>query len=108
MKKLFVLIVACFFAFISIQAQSSDVEVSTQLSKVEQFKMKCSFIKEAQIYQYNGLSIKIYTKLFTNLETGENTVALEFWQPNVTKLVGTPAPLGYLDLDQVDDLLRAL
>ena len=42
MKKTFLLIVACFFAFATVQAQSSEVEATTQLTKAEQFKTKNS------------------------------------------------------------------
>ena len=43
MKKTFLLIVACVFAFATVQAQSSEVEATTQQTKAEQFKQKNSF-----------------------------------------------------------------
>ena len=50
MKKTFLLIVACVFAFATVQAQSSEVEATTQQTKAEQFKQKNSFIKEETLY----------------------------------------------------------
>ena len=40
MKKSFLLIVACVFAFATVQAQSSEVEATTQQTKAEQFKQR--------------------------------------------------------------------
>ena len=44
MKKTILLIVACVFAFATVQAQSSEVEATTKLTKAEQFKAKSDFI----------------------------------------------------------------
>ena len=104
MKKTFLLIVACVFAFATVQAQSSEVEATTQLTKAEQFKLECSFIKEAEIYKYVGWDLQILTKLFTDLKSNEQLVALEFCK----LFSGIPISLGYLDMDQADDLLFAL
>ena len=105
MKKLLILIVACIFAFTTVQAQSSEVETTTQLTKAEQFKLKNSFIKETEIYEHTGNGVKMLAKLFKDLKTGEEITALEFYQ-SALKLTGLP--LGYLDMDSVDDLLLAL
>ena len=105
MKKTFLLIVACFFAFATVQAQSSEVETATQLTKAEEFKLNCSFIKETEIYKYEGLGLQILTKLFTDLKSNEQLVALEFRKV----LSGDISiSLGFLDMDQVDDILFAL
>ena len=104
MKKTFLLIVACVFAFATVQAQSSEVEATTQLTKAEEFKLNCSFIKETEIYKYEGLGLQILTKLFTDLKSNEQLVALEFCK----LFSGIPISLGYLDMDQADDLLFAL
>ena len=110
MKKSILLIVACVFAFATVQAQSSEVETASQLTKAEQFKLKNSFVKEAEIYKHEGNGIKILTKLFTDLKSNEQLVALEFHPSTFVKVLsgGVVAPLGYLDMDQVDDLLLAL
>jgi hypothetical protein len=99
MKKSILLIVACVFAFATVQAQSSEVEATTQLTKAEQFKHKSNFIKEETIFN-RTIGIKIYATLFTDLQNGEQLVALKFH--------GVTGPLGYLDMEHVDDLLLAL
>jgi len=110
MKKTFLLIVACVFAFTTVHAQSSEVEATTQLTKAEQFKLKNSFIKEAEIYKFDQAGVKVLAKLFTDLQSGEQLVALEFHPSTFVKVLsgGVAAPLGYLDMNQVDDLLLAL
>ena len=110
MKKTFLLIVACIFTF-SAYSQNSEVETVNQLTKAEQFKANNSFIKEAEIYKFSEAAlIKVFAKLFTDLESGEQIVALEFHPSNLVKALsgGLAQPLGYLDMDQVDDLLLAL
>ena len=113
MKKTFLLIVACFFAFATVQAQSSEVEATTQLTKAEQFKTKSSFIKEDKIYTHKGQGVQMFAKLFTDLKTGEQLAALEFYpsagQQMQNLMIGQySAPLGYLDLEEVNDLVLAL
>lgn len=110
MKKSFLLIVACIFTFATAQAQSSEVEATTQLTKAEQFKQKNNFIKESEIYKFDQVGVKVLAKLFTDLQSGEQVVALEFHPSTLVKVLsgGVATPLGYLDMDQVDDLLLAL
>ena len=105
MKKTLFLILLFVLVCANVQAQSSEVETSTQITKAEQFKLKNSFIKETQIYEYAGSGVKILVKLLKNLKNGEEIAALEFYQ-SALKLTGVP--LGYLDMDSVDDLLLAL
>lgn len=110
MKKAFLLIVACTFAFVSAYAQTSAVEAVSQLTKAEQFKAKNNFIKETEIYKFSEPGIKVFAKLFTDLKSGEQLAALEFHPSALVKALsgGLAQPLGYLDMDQVDDLLLAL
>lgn len=110
MKKTFLLIVTCVFAFATVQAQSSEVEATTQQTKAEQFKQKNSFIKETEIYKFDQVGVKVLAKLFTDLQSNEQLVALEFHPSTFVKVLsgGMAAPLGYLDMNQVDDLLLAL
>lgn len=112
MKRTLLLIVACVFAIASAHAQSYEVEATTQLTKAEQFKMKNSFIKETTIYEDKKSGMKLYAKLFTDLKSGDQLVALEFWPTfmgqKALAAIGVKAPLGYLDMDKVDDLLLAL
>ena len=113
MKKSFILIVACIFTFATVQAQSSEVEATTKLTKAEQFKAKSDFIKEDLIYKYQGQGVRLFAKLFVDLKTGEQLTALEFYpsagQQIMNSMLGVvSAPLGYLDMDAIDDLLLAL
>ena len=86
MKKTILLIVACVITFATVREQSSEVEAATQTTKVEQFKLKNTFVKEEQIYKYeSGINMKILSKLFTNLKTGEQMTALEFNYPLMLK-----------------------
>ena len=109
MKKVFLTIVACAFSFVGAYAQNSDVERANQLTKAEQFKTKNSFVKETTIYEDKNSGVRLFAKLFTDLKSGEQLAALEFW-PTLGKALttGNLAPLGYLDMDKVDDLLLAL
>ena len=109
MKKAFLLVVACAFAFVSTQAQSSEVEVVSQTTKMEQFKTNCSFLKETTIGEFQEAGVKILTVLYTDLKTGDQLVGLEFWASNRLKEhTGETEFLGYLDADQVNDFILAL
>ena len=104
MKKTFLLIVACVFAFATVQAQSSEVEATTQQTKAEQFKQKNSFVKEETIYRkFSG--VDVCTQLFTDLKSGEQLIAFLFYG---VAFNGPKPQLGYLDFEEVDDLLLAL
>ncbi len=107
MKKTFLLIAACVFACASAQAQSSEVEVATQLTKAEQFKERNSLIKEAEIYNYVEGGVRVYVKLFTDLNSGDKLAALEFVSKSMWEAENNQ-PLGYLDMDHVDDLILVL
>ena len=109
MKKAFLLIVACTFAFVSANAQTSAVEAVSQTTKTEQFKTNCSFLKETVIGEFKEGGVRIVTMLYTDLKTGDELVGMEF-QSYATLLngVGTPENLGYLDFEQIDDLIFAL
>ncbi len=113
MKKTFLLIVACVFAFATIQAQSSEVEATTQLTKAEQFLAKTTLVKEDCIYKDKAGGLVIAVKVFTDLKTDEKIAALEF-APTVgnalltAQVGGIPGRLGYIDMEHVDDLLLAL
>lgn len=111
MKKTILLIVACAFAFVSAFAQNSEVEALNQLTKAEQFKTDNSLVKEAVIYEFSSAAaVKVYAKLFTDLKNGEQITALEFHPSGLVKALsgGAALPLGYLDMDKVDDFILAL
>lgn len=109
MKKVFLLIVSCIFVF-SAYSQDSEVEAVNKLTKAEQFMKDNSFIKEIEFYKETEQGIKMYAKLFVDLISGEKLAALEFHPSLLVKALsnGLAQPLGYLDMEQVDDLLLAL
>ena len=110
-------------------AQNSDVEIAMQETKTEKFLKECNFVREDQISSYVGKGLEVYGKIFTDLTTGKQIAALEFYTQN-QRLAGTlanvgsallggdgnvasaedmaPRPLGYLDMENVQDLLTAL
>ena len=113
MKKSFILIVACIFAFATVQAQSSEVEATSQRSKAEQFLENTTFIKEEQVFKHQEGGIKILAKIFTDLKTGEQIAALEFRPTLGSALLtsafgGVSGALGYLDMEHIDDLVLVL
>ena len=109
MKKTFLLIVACTFAFVSAYAQSSEAEIVSQKTKSEQFKTSCSFLKENVLCEFKEAGIKVCTMLYTDLKTKEQLTGIEFIATNVAKeLTGMSEHLGYLDMDQLDDFILAL
>lgn len=118
MKKTFLLIAACVFACASVQAQNSEVETAIQLTKAEQFKERNSLIKEAEIYKHVEGGVKMFAKLFTDLNSGDKLAALAFYSTATFEeklgsvMMGagviSDQPLGYLDMDQVDDFLLVL
>lgn len=109
MKRIFLLIVACAFAFVGAQAQNSDVEATSQTTKIEQFKAACNFVKENILYTFEEGGLKIFAMQYTNLKTGEKIVGFEFFAATkAQQLTGTVESLGYLDIDQTDDFILAL
>lgn len=110
MKKSLILIVACIFAFATVHAQNSEVETATQLTKAEQFLAKTSLVKKETVYKHQGGGLKILARVFTDMKTGEKIAALEFQPSSGAQLLanGLAGHLGYLDMENVDDLLLAL
>lgn len=110
-------------------AQNSEIEAAMQETKAEQFLKENSFVREDQITSYVGKGLEVYAKIFTDLTSGQRIAALEFFTQN-QRLAGTlanvgsalfggdgnvasaadmaPKPLGYLDMDNVQDLITAL
>ena len=110
-------------------AQNSEIEAAMQETKAEQFLKENSFVREDQITSYVGKGLEVYAKIFTDLTSGKRIAALEFFTQN-QRLAGTlanvgsalfggdgnvasaedmaPKPLGYLDMDNVQDLITAL
>lgn len=129
MKKVFLAVALTTLLLCNANAQNSDVEIAMQETKTEKFLKECNFVREDQISSYVGKGLEVYGKIFTDLTTGKQIAALEFYTQN-QRLAGTlanvgsallggdgnvasaedmaPRPLGYLDMENVQDLLTAL
>lgn len=129
MKKVFLAVALTTLLLCNTNAQNSDVEIAMQETKTEKFLKENGFVREDQITSYVGKGIEVYGKIFTDLRTGKQIAALEFFTQN-QRLAGTlanvgaallggsgnvaseeemaPRPLGYLDMENVQDLIAAL
>ena len=74
-------------------AQNSDLEIAMQETKTEKFLKECNFVREDQISSYVGKGLEVYGKIFTDLTTGKQIAALEFFTQN-QRLAGTLANVG--------------
>jgi hypothetical protein len=101
MKKVFLAVALTTLLLCNANAQNSDVEIAMQETKVEMFLKKCNFVKTDLVATFYSKGIEINAKVFTDIESGEKIGALDFWE----KEAGL---LGYLDIDQVSDLITAL
>lgn len=106
MKKALLLLLVSFIAFTSTYAQNSEVETATQITKAEQFKKNNNFVKETIIYKANVEAIVMNALLLTNLTSGEKLTALDF--SHLEEDDEEHEFLGYLDMDEVDDMIVAL
>lgn len=104
----------------------SAIEIASSQTEAEKFLNNCSFIKEENVSKYINNGLEIYGKVFTDLSTGNKIAALEFYTQNKEALAGfanfmaaasgvntapidgSAKPLGYLDMSEVSDLLKAL
>ena len=129
MKKVFLAVALTTLLLCNANAQNSEIEAAMQETKAEQFLKENSFVREDQITSYVGKGLEVYAKIFTDLTSGKRIAALEFFTQN-QRLAGTlanvgsalfggdgnvasaedmaPKPLGYLDMDNVQDLITAL
>lgn len=126
MKKSFLILASCLFFLGTAQAQMSAIELASSQTEAEKFLNNCSFIKEENVSKYIDNGLEIYGKVFTDLSTGNKIAALEFYTQNKEALAGfanfmaaasgvntapidgSAKPLGYLDMSEVSDLLKAL
>ena len=129
MKKTFLVMATLLLSYMGVNAQQSEVELANQETKTEQFLKECSFVREDQITSYVGKGLEVYGKIFTDLKSGAQIAAIEFYtQKQVAAGMALNAasalsggsgnvvsneemaakPLGYLDMDNVDDLIMAL
>ncbi len=127
MKKIFLVIASCLMFMGTTYAQMSVYELVAQQTETEKFINSCSFLKEEKVYEYSDNGLDLYSKVFTDLQTGKKIAAIEFRTEDHTarnaavagivggltgKSVaapsGEPMALGYLDMSEVADVLTAL
>lgn len=113
---------------VSAQAQNSNVEINQQVSKTEQFINSCSFYKTESFLELKDGGLYVTAMVITNLKTNAK-IGTMFFQTKVdgkklaAGITGTilgaqgsgqvlddagPKSLGYLDMDEIDDLINAL
>ena len=131
MKKVFLAVALTTLLLCNANAQNSEIEAAMQETKAEQFLKENSFVREDQITSYVGKGLEVYAKIFTDLTSGQRIAALEFYTQNqvaagtamniaaslasdgksaqvVSEEDMAAKPLGYLDMDNVQDLITAL
>lgn len=131
MKKVFLAVALTTLLLCNANAQNSEFEAAMQETKAEQFLKENSFVREDQITSYVGKGLEVYAKIFTDLTSGKRIAALEFYTQNqvaagtamniaaslasdgksaqvVSEEDMAAKPLGYLDMDNVQDLITAL
>lgn len=129
MKKVFLAVAMTTLLLCNTNAQNSEIEAAMQETKAEHFLKEHSFVREDQITSYVGKGVEIYAKIFTDLTSGQRIAALEFFTQNqaaagtalnvmsgiaggssnvVSEEEMAPKPLGYLDMENVQDLITAL
>lgn len=106
MKRALLLLVVGLIAFTSAYAQNSEVETTTQITKAEQFKKDNNFVKETVIYKTDVGTVVMQALLLTDLKSGEKLTALDF--SHLEESDEEHEFLGYLDMDEVDDMIVAL
>ena len=124
MKKNLLIIATCILFAGNVIAQNSAVEAALQFeTKAEKFIKACDFYKTTTYSDMEEDGLKIYAQVFENLKNHKKLGAIYFeTESDKAKAAmmavltggatsaddGSPKPLGYLDIDEVDDLLSAL
>ena len=128
MKKTLFIIAAGIMMIATAQAQNSTIEAIQQLTKTEQFINSCSFYKTEKLIELKEGGLYVTAMVLTDLQTNKKIGAMYFESKTdgkkmATGVIGTalgvkgsedtmndagPKPLGYLDLDNIDDLISSL
>lgn len=130
MKKTLFIFAVGLLMMTSAQAQNSqaEAEVAQQLTKTEKFVNSCLFYKSEDVLELKEGGLYVTATIITNLETNEKIGTMAF----KTKVDGGklaagilgsisgekgsdkvmedagPKELGYLDMDEIDGLIKAL
>ena len=116
MKKLFIILTTLMMCGIA-NAQNSEAE-SIELNKetkAEKFLREASLLREDTYVKLKEDGITAYVKVATDLITNQK-IGYCYFETEVDRtakffsggLDGEPEPLGYLDLEEIDDMILAL
>lgn len=126
MKKTILFVTGCLFCFGAANAQMSAVEIASQQTEAEKLLLNGSFVKVETISEYSDNGIEVDGKVLTDLTNNQKIGYLEFrTESEVGKAIfasiatsaatgtnvqfdGSAKPLGYLDLNHVNELVNVL
>ncbi len=118
MKKTLFLIAAGIMMIATAHAQNSVVEAEQhqQETKAEKFLKECDFYRTDTYVEMEESGIRAWAKVTTNLVTNEKIGYCYFMTESKEALAmftggaagGSSKPLGYLDMDEIDDMIKAL
>lgn len=116
MKKLFlVLAISMVVGLAYAQNTAAESEEEKELTKAEQFLKGASLYREDTYVKFKEDGITAYVKVATDLLTNQK-IGYCYFETEVDRSLkflslgaaGDPEPLGYLDMDEIDDMILAL
>lgn len=118
MKKILFILITTLTVMLPVRAQNSAVEseVLESQTKAEKFLKECSFYREDTFIEMEEEGLRAWAKVATNLVTNEKIGYCYFMTESKEALAnftgglagGSSQPLGYLDIDEIDDMINAL
>lgn len=118
MKKLLFVLVSALSLIFSVNAQNSAVEADAMnnVTKAEKFLKESTFYREDTYVEMEETGIRAWAKVATDLKTGKKIGYCYFMTESKLALAmftqgtegGASQPLGYLDMDEIDDMIKAL
>jgi hypothetical protein len=116
MKKLFLsLVVLMICGFASAQNSATESKELYKETKAEKFLRESSLYREDTYIKLKEDGITAYVKVATNLITNQK-IGYCYFETEADKgalfltggVAGAPEPLGYLDMEEIDDMILAL
>lgn len=116
MKKYLLILASAFLLSSGIMAQNSDTEIKQKFVKteIEKFINECLYSKTEFIDSYKTKSCEIVALVVTNLQTNQKAGGVRISTRNVALAVLSGGAntgiydLGYLDVSEIDDVIRVL
>lgn len=119
-KYLFLVLMVCCTSVML--AQNSEIEANISATEVEGFINECNFSKTEILSKYSDNGVEIYPFIITDLVSGKRMGGVQLLTESKLFLAalnkaftgnadvddGTPKPLGYLDLSEVNDFIKVL